>query len=201
MMWKILAVSAVFASTAQGTMLTKRNQKVFDDDQRCTSIGVGPKAMIDGSTVTTHNNDCQECDFRITHVPAMDWPKVLPLRSHAPIHPSTHPLRRPSPVTRARCGRSTTSAITTRGTLRTPGARKTSTDPTTPRPRYVSPVFGFYSTGYFTRPYVTLVRPLSDPLSTPHSTSHAPTVPRWTWASTTGRTCSPSASSIRCVAI
>jgi hypothetical protein len=25
--------------------------------------------------VTTHNNDCQECDFRITHVPARDWPK------------------------------------------------------------------------------------------------------------------------------
>ena len=24
--------------------------------------------------ITTHNNDCQECDFRITHVPARDWP-------------------------------------------------------------------------------------------------------------------------------
>ena len=24
--------------------------------------------------MTTHNNDCQECDFRITHVPARDWP-------------------------------------------------------------------------------------------------------------------------------
>lgn len=24
--------------------------------------------------VTTHNNDCQECDIRITHVPARDWP-------------------------------------------------------------------------------------------------------------------------------
>ena len=47
------------ASTAHATMRTKRNQKVFDDDQRCTSIGVGPKAMADGSTVTTHNNDCQ----------------------------------------------------------------------------------------------------------------------------------------------
>lgn len=41
---------------------------------RCTSIGVGPKAMADGSTVTTHNNDCQECDIRLTHVPARDWP-------------------------------------------------------------------------------------------------------------------------------
>lgn len=41
---------------------------------RCTSLGVGPLAMADGSTVTTHNNDCQECDIRITHVPARDWP-------------------------------------------------------------------------------------------------------------------------------
>lgn len=41
---------------------------------RCTSIGVGPKAMADGSTVTTHNNDCQECDLRVTHVPSRDWP-------------------------------------------------------------------------------------------------------------------------------
>ncbi len=24
--------------------------------------------------MTTHNNDCQECDIRITHVPARDWP-------------------------------------------------------------------------------------------------------------------------------
>lgn len=25
-------------------------------------------------SVTTHTNDCHECDFRITHVPARDWP-------------------------------------------------------------------------------------------------------------------------------
>lgn len=25
--------------------------------------------------ITTHNNDCQECDLRITHVPAKTWPK------------------------------------------------------------------------------------------------------------------------------
>jgi dipeptidase len=25
--------------------------------------------------ITTHNDDCQECDFRITHVPAYDWPR------------------------------------------------------------------------------------------------------------------------------
>ena len=30
---------------------------------------------VDGSTITTHNNDCSECDIRVTHVPARDWPK------------------------------------------------------------------------------------------------------------------------------
>lgn len=49
----------------------------FDDNRdRCTSIGVGPGATVDGSTITTHNNDCQECDIRITHVPSRIWPHV-----------------------------------------------------------------------------------------------------------------------------
>jgi hypothetical protein len=26
-------------------------------------------------SLTTHNNECKECDYRITHVPARDWPK------------------------------------------------------------------------------------------------------------------------------
>lgn len=46
----------------------------FLDKEKCTAIGVGSKATLDGSTITTHNNDCQECDLRITHVPARDWP-------------------------------------------------------------------------------------------------------------------------------
>jgi hypothetical protein len=39
----------------------------------CTALGLGKKATADGSTVTTHNADCEECDFRINHVPARDW--------------------------------------------------------------------------------------------------------------------------------
>ena len=86
-------VVAILVATLCGNKAiveTKRGAAIFDDNQRCTSIGVGPKAMIDGSTVTTHNNDCQECDFRITHVPAMDWPKVCAFRSHT--LPSMSPL-------------------------------------------------------------------------------------------------------------
>ena len=33
------------------------------------------EATIDGSTISTHNNDCAECDIRVTHVPSNDWPK------------------------------------------------------------------------------------------------------------------------------
>jgi len=82
-----LVITGVVTATA--IMRTKRGAKIFDDNQKCTSIGVGPKAMADGSTVTTHNNDCQECDFRITHVPAMDWPKgalrpIHDIRDHYP---------------------------------------------------------------------------------------------------------------------
>lgn len=50
------------------------NLHFYPKDQ-CTALAIGPKAMIDGSTIATHNNDCQECDIRITHVPAKDWPK------------------------------------------------------------------------------------------------------------------------------
>mmetsp|Transcript_8804 Transcript_8804/g.13172 ORF Transcript_8804/g.13172 Transcript_8804/m.13172 type:complete len:726 (+) Transcript_8804:54-2231(+) len=45
----------------------------YQDDGMCTALGVGRLAMKDLSTVTTHNADCQECDVRVTHVPARDW--------------------------------------------------------------------------------------------------------------------------------
>jgi len=40
----------------------------------CTSIAVDPHASIDGG-MTTHTNDCHECDSRISKVPARDWPE------------------------------------------------------------------------------------------------------------------------------
>ena len=90
-MWKItVVVIALFASTNEALVArSQRNNKVLEDNQKCTSIGVGRLAMADGSTVTTHNNDCQECDIRITHVPSMDWPKgslrpIHDIRDHYP---------------------------------------------------------------------------------------------------------------------
>eukprot|EP00744_Colponema_vietnamica_P003661 GILI01005581.1.p1 GENE.GILI01005581.1~~GILI01005581.1.p1 ORF type:complete len:678 (+),score=217.29 GILI01005581.1:48-2036(+) len=42
---------------------------------RCTTITVGAKASVDGSTITTHTNDCHQCDSRVMRVPAADWPE------------------------------------------------------------------------------------------------------------------------------
>jgi len=39
---------------------------------RCTTITVGRKASKDGSTMTTHTNDCHQCDSRVMRVPAKD---------------------------------------------------------------------------------------------------------------------------------
>lgn len=50
--------------------------------KRCTTIGVSPGGMVGGAAITTHNNDCQECDIRITHVPAQDWPEVRAINEY-----------------------------------------------------------------------------------------------------------------------
>lgn len=41
----------------------------------CTSILVGKKASIDGSTITTHAADCHICDFTFHYIPAADHKK------------------------------------------------------------------------------------------------------------------------------
>ena len=40
----------------------------------CTILGVGRKAMADGTTVITHNDDSSVADFPLRIVPAQDWP-------------------------------------------------------------------------------------------------------------------------------
>jgi len=41
----------------------------------CTSIIVAKGATADGSAMTSHANDCKDCDFRMAYVPARDWPE------------------------------------------------------------------------------------------------------------------------------
>lgn len=41
----------------------------------CTIIGVGTGATVDGSTITTHNDDSSGADFRLWIIPEMDWPE------------------------------------------------------------------------------------------------------------------------------
>eukprot|EP00929_Paragymnodinium_shiwhaense_P029198 TRINITY_DN16792_c0_g2_i1.p1 TRINITY_DN16792_c0_g2~~TRINITY_DN16792_c0_g2_i1.p1 ORF type:complete len:663 (+),score=108.45 TRINITY_DN16792_c0_g2_i1:77-1990(+) len=40
----------------------------------CTTIGVTRSASADGSTMVTHTSDCFQCDSRVAHIPAKDWP-------------------------------------------------------------------------------------------------------------------------------
>lgn len=49
------------------------NENLIETD-RCTAIIVGPKASIGGS-MTTHTSDCSNCDFRLSKIPARDWPE------------------------------------------------------------------------------------------------------------------------------
>jgi len=41
----------------------------------CTILGIGRKAMADGTTVITHNDDSSVADFPLRIVPAADWPE------------------------------------------------------------------------------------------------------------------------------
>lgn len=40
----------------------------------CTAVLVAREATVDGSLITTHNNDCMECDVRIARTPAKEHP-------------------------------------------------------------------------------------------------------------------------------
>ena len=42
----------------------------LDDSDRCTAILVAPGASENGASMTTHNADCAECDWRINKVAA-----------------------------------------------------------------------------------------------------------------------------------
>lgn len=47
--------------------------RAYDVDG-CTSIIVGKGATVDGSVMTSHSNDCQDCDWRVVYIPAKDYP-------------------------------------------------------------------------------------------------------------------------------
>mmetsp|Transcript_42514 Transcript_42514/g.99099 ORF Transcript_42514/g.99099 Transcript_42514/m.99099 type:complete len:679 (-) Transcript_42514:75-2111(-) len=48
--------------------------RAFDIDG-CTSIVVNADAMVDGSAIASHSNDCADCDWRMAYVPAKDHAK------------------------------------------------------------------------------------------------------------------------------
>ncbi|EQC30426.1 hypothetical protein SDRG_12000 [Saprolegnia diclina VS20] len=44
----------------------------YVEPDRCTAILVGAKASTTGAPMTTHSNDCGNCDFRLIKIPAMN---------------------------------------------------------------------------------------------------------------------------------
>ena len=55
--------------------LEAEGARMHDPDQ-CTAILVSKEAAADGvGSMTTHTNDCLDCDFRIVKVPPMTFPK------------------------------------------------------------------------------------------------------------------------------
>jgi dipeptidase len=74
---------------AFGTVAFGISAIVASTPDQCTSIAVDYKAMDDGSAIATHNDDCNECDIRVTHVPARDWPagSLRPVFSTRPPYP------------------------------------------------------------------------------------------------------------------
>ncbi len=53
--------------------LAATHQEQFAGEDRCTAIVVALKASV-GGPMTTHTMDCSDCDFRLSKVPARDWP-------------------------------------------------------------------------------------------------------------------------------
>jgi hypothetical protein len=86
--WSVIVMLiSVFLSFLSGSVLG------LPSDQ-CTSIGVGYLAMADKSAIATHNDDCNECDIRVTHVPARDWKKnsMRPVFATRPPYPRSVPV-------------------------------------------------------------------------------------------------------------
>ena len=61
----------------------------------CTIVGVAKDAMVNGSTIITHNDDSTSADFRLWIIPAMDWPegsmRDIVLNSHNYIDYGNYP--------------------------------------------------------------------------------------------------------------
>lgn len=42
--------------------------------EACTAIAIGRAATLDGSTMSSHTNDCEECDPRVAYIPPKSYP-------------------------------------------------------------------------------------------------------------------------------
>lgn len=66
-------MKAFFAFGALLVLFTVQAVALIPRKDRCTALAVASKASVDGSLMTTHNNDCENCDSRVIYVPAQDY--------------------------------------------------------------------------------------------------------------------------------
>jgi Peptidase family C69 len=74
----LLLLTTLCTCASSNTIRKGRPEYTSPDEfgnDRCTAIAVGKAATADGSTMTTYNADCAECDWRVNKVEAQDWPE------------------------------------------------------------------------------------------------------------------------------
>lgn len=73
MLGKVVVTLALLATVSKAAFNPDMEKPVTAQD-RCTTIVVGAKAGSTGP-MNTQTADCSDCDFRISKVPARDWPE------------------------------------------------------------------------------------------------------------------------------
>lgn len=63
-----VAMKLLLAFLVACVVVVKAHEVIMPDNDRCTTIIVGPGAGVDG-VMTTHTADCADCDFRMNKVP------------------------------------------------------------------------------------------------------------------------------------
>ena len=90
MICRLLFILSIFKFVAPDTLSSSDQAAFRVENDRCTTIIVGPKAGSAGP-MTTHTADCSDCDFRLNKVPAKDWPagSMRPLYIYKGEYPQT----------------------------------------------------------------------------------------------------------------
>ena len=70
----VASVSNEFTYSFEDGVYKEEPRKFDTFRDGCTSIVVGRKASKSGFPMASHSNDCADCDIRMAHIPARDYP-------------------------------------------------------------------------------------------------------------------------------